>query len=63
MSFLDLVRPEDREKALRALDRLSSDEAMHEFGSLCRTRKGDYLALEWCAQARGTFIYALAKPA
>lgn len=62
-SFLDLVHSDDRERTVRAIDKLAHGEPVREFVNHYCTRNGDYIPIAWCALARGTHIYALARPA
>lgn len=61
--YLDFVHPEDQERTVRELQKLTRDEPIVDFVNRYRTRDGDYLWISWrAAPLPGLgLIYAVAR--
>ncbi len=59
--FLDFIHPEDRDKTLEAMSRLSQGEKVTDFVNRYQHKDGSYRWIRWQASAHGRFIYASAN--
>jgi two-component system, cell cycle sensor histidine kinase and response regulator CckA len=62
-SFMDFIHPDDRDKSVRVLARLSEGEAVVGFQNRHLTADGDIVFLEWTAvpDSKRSFMYAMAQ--
>jgi len=59
--FLDFVHPDDLQRTLDALNKLSNQENLLNFTNRYLSKNGTYRFIEWRSTPQGKFIYAAAR--
>ncbi|MCU0825017.1 MAG: PAS domain-containing protein, partial [Leptospira sp.] len=60
-NYLDLIHPQDREKTIRAVEKLMLNEDLVNFVNRFVKKNGEIVHFEWRARSRGEFIFANAR--